>query len=236
MRLSRCRLCAPRCYLRSASHLGALSGRTVSHARTLAVLRRKLAGCAVSRPVGVGRRAAGAVADEHLPNGRRSRCRSGGSPGGRRGLAAGDGPIHGGAGHAEQVADLGGAVLAAVQELDQVRFLARVELGLLAPQMTLGLATRIPSRVRDRMRSASNSATIAKTLNSSRPTGSVGSHTDAPRLSRTFRLVRSSAIARASGSDRASRSSLVTTSLSPARQAARASRSPGRSRFVPVRP
>lgn len=39
--------------------------------------------------------------------------------------------------------------------------------------------------------------------------------------------VSSSAIARASGKDRASRSSLVTTRVSPARQAAKASRSPG---------
>jgi len=40
----------------------------------------------------------------------------------------------------------------------------------------------------------------------------------------------------ASGSDRVSRSSLVTTKVSPARQVAKASRSPGRSRLVPVRP
>jgi len=31
------------------------------------------------------------------------------SPGGRRRLAAGDGAVHGGAGHAEQVAEFGGA-------------------------------------------------------------------------------------------------------------------------------
>ena len=48
--------------------------------------------------------------------------------------------------------------------------------------------------------------------------------------------VSSSAMARASGTERASRSSLVTTRVSPSRQAARASRSPGRSRLVPVRP
>ena len=40
----------------------------------------------------------------------------------------------------------------------------------------------------------------------------------------------------ASGRDRASRSSLVTTSVSPPRQAAIASRSPGRARFAPVSP
>ena len=73
-----------------------------------------------------------------------------------------------------------------------------------------------------RIRSDSNSATIASTLNKSRPTGSVGSCTDPPRLSLTSRPASSSAIARASGSDRASRSSLATTSVSPPRHAANA--------------
>ena len=50
---------------------------------------------------------------------------------------------------------------------------------------------------------------------------------DPPRLRLICRVVSSSAIARASGKDRASRSSLVTTKVSPARQAASASRSPG---------
>jgi hypothetical protein len=54
-----------------------------------------------------------------------------------------------------------------------------------------------------------------------------------PRLSLTLRLVSSSKMSRASGSERASRSSLVTTNVSPARQAARASVRPGRSRLVP---
>ena len=43
-------------------------------------------------------------------------------------------------------------------------------------------------------------------------------------------------MSRASGSERASRSSLVTTKVSPARQAASANRSPGRARLVPVTP
>jgi hypothetical protein len=60
--------------------------------------------------------------------------------------------------------------------------------------------------------------------------GSVGSCTEVPSASVTSRAVSSSAIARASGSDRASRSSLVTTSSSPARHAASACRSPRRSR------
>jgi hypothetical protein len=65
----------------------------------------------------------------------------------------------------------------------------------------LALATRMPSRVRRRMRSASNSATIASMLNSSRPTGSVGSWIEPPRLSLTALRVRSSRISRASGSE-----------------------------------
>jgi hypothetical protein len=119
-----------------------------------------------------------------------------------------------------------------------MRFLPRVELGLFDAQTALRLGD---ARALESARSNEvglNSATIANTLNSSRPTGPVGSYADADaqRLSRTFRSVRSSAIARASGSDRASRSSFVTTSVSPARQAANASRIPGRSRLVPVRP
>jgi len=50
------------------------------------------------------------------------------------------------------------------------------------------------------------------------------------------RRVSTSTMSRASGGDRASRSSLVTTSVSPARQAASASRRPGRTRLVPVMP
>ncbi len=45
----------------------------------------------------------------------------------------------------------------------------------------------MPSRLRARARSASNSATIAKTSNSNRPTGSVGSWIEPPRLSLTCR-------------------------------------------------
>lgn len=61
-----------------------------------------------------------------------------------------------------------------------------------------------------------DSATIASTLNSSRPAAPVGSYTDAPMLRLTWRAVNSSAI----GSDRASRWSLVTTKVSPRAEAA----------------
>ena len=90
-----------------------------------------------------------------------------------------------------------------------------VELGLRPRKRPLALATLIPALVRSRMRSASNSATMASTLNSNLPTASWGSYTDPPKLSRT------------------SRSNLVTTRVSPSRQAASASRSPGRCRLGP---
>ena len=51
--------------------------------------------------------------------------------------------------------------------------------------LPLARATAIPSRVRMLIRSRSNSATMASTLNSSRPTGSVGSYRFPPRLSAT---------------------------------------------------
>ena len=52
-------------------------------------------------------------------------------------------------------------------------------------------------------------------------------------LSLISRLARSPAISWASRTDRARRSSLVTTKVSPARHAARASRSPARFLFLP---
>ena len=56
------------------------------------------------------------------------------------------------------------------------------------------------------------------------------------KLNLTFRLVSSSKMSRASGNDRANRSSFVTTNVSPDRHTAKATLKPGRSRFVPVRP
>jgi hypothetical protein len=76
-------------------------------------------------------------------------------------------------------------------QLDEARGLIGLQLRLLAAQAPLGFRHLHPSpRVRIRIRSAS--ATMASTLNSSRPTGSVGSWTDPPRLSFTFPLVGSS--------------------------------------------
>jgi hypothetical protein len=92
-------------------------------------------------------------------------------------------PVDGGTSYAEQVGEFSGAVVPAVEQSHQVRFLPVVQLGLLTRKRPLALATFMPSRVRSRMRSVS--ATIARTLNSNRPTGSVGSYTDPPRFRRT---------------------------------------------------
>src|SRR5664279_1512616 len=55
------------------------------------------------------------------------------------GCLAPDRPVHGGPCDAEQITELGGAVLTGFQQRDQVCFLTGIEFGLLAPQSTLGL-------------------------------------------------------------------------------------------------
>src|SRR3712207_2407331 len=128
-----------------------------------------------------------------------------------------DGAVDGGAADAEELSDLGGAVVTAVDQGYQVRFLTTVELRLLPAEAALRLRDPHALAVTEPDQVGLNSATIASTLNSNRPTASVGSYTDPPILRLTCRVVSSSAMARASGSDRASRSSFVTTSVSPAR-------------------
>ena len=88
----------------------------------------------------------------------------------------------------------------------------------------------MPSRVRILMRSASNSAKVAAMLKNIRPIGSEGSWTVVPRASVTPFRSSSLAMSRASGTERARRSSFDTTSvLSEARPA------PRRGRACPVR-
>ena len=70
--------------------------------------------------------------------------------------------------------EFGLSVGAEVVQLEQVFGLVRLQLGLLTAKRPLALAIFIPSGF-VRIRSDSNPATIASTLNSSRPTGSVGS-------------------------------------------------------------
>jgi hypothetical protein len=107
--------------------------------------------------------------------------------GGRRGLpGALERAVDGAAGDVEELGELGACVLAG-RVHGEVGLLPRRELGLLATQPALGLGDLLPSRVRARVRPASNSATMASTLNSSRPTGSVGSCSEPPRFSLTWR-------------------------------------------------
>jgi hypothetical protein len=146
-----------------------------------------------------------------------------------------DGPVHGGSSDPEEFGELSLGVPRVVQ-LQQVLGLVRLELRLLSAQPALGLGYFHSF-------SGAQSDQVGFELGHHRQhveqqssDGSVGSWIEPPRLSFTLDLVSSSNMSRASGSDLASRSSLVTTRVSPARHAARANRSPGRSRFVPVRP
>jgi hypothetical protein len=122
-----------------------------------------------------------------------------------------DGPVHRGSPDAEEFRELTLGVASGVVQLQQMLGLIRLQLRLLATQPTLGLGYfhPFPGAQSDQV-GFELSATIANTLNNNRPTGSVGSWIEPPRLSLTFRLV-SSSMSRASGSDRASRSNLVTT-------------------------
>jgi hypothetical protein len=147
-----------------------------------------------------------------------------------------DGPVHRGSPDAEEFRELSLGVATGVVQLQQMLGLIRLQLRLLATQPTLRLRYFHPfPRVQ--------SDQVGFELRHHRqhvgqqPPHRVGwIMDDPPRLSLTFRLVSSSRMSRASGSDRPSRSNLVTTKVSPARQAANASRRPGRSRLLPVKP
>ncbi len=84
-----------------------------------------------------------------------------------------DSAVDRGSADAEELSGLGGAVVTAVDQRDQVRFLATVQLRLL-PTEALAFATLIPSQVRSLIKS--DSATMASTLSRSRPTAPVGSY------------------------------------------------------------
>jgi hypothetical protein len=71
-------------------------------------------------------------------------------------------------------------------ERDQVCFLPMTERGLLTAQAPRGLGDLHPFPGTQPVRPDSNSATIASTLNISRPTGSVGSSTDPPGWDERF--------------------------------------------------
>jgi hypothetical protein len=89
-------------------------------------------------------------------------------------------PVHCRAANTKGLSELGLAVRPQVVQFEQMARLGRLELRLLASQPPLGPGDFMPSRVRRQMRLLSNSATMANTLKSSRPTGSVGSCTELP--------------------------------------------------------
>jgi hypothetical protein len=72
-----------------------------------------------------------------------------------------DGPIQRGSPDAEEFGDLSLTVGAEVVQLQQMICLVGFSFGCLPRSRPLAFATFIPSRVRSRIRSASNSATIA---------------------------------------------------------------------------
>jgi hypothetical protein len=83
--------------------------------------------------------------------------------------------VHGGAANGEQLAQLSNRMFASSVELEQDRPLGRAELGRLPLSRPFALATAVPSRVRIRSRSTSNSANVARMLKKHLPIGSLGS-------------------------------------------------------------
>src|SRR5215207_864721 len=78
-----------------------------------------------------------------------------------------DGPVRRRSADAEEFGQLGLGVGAEIVQLKQVLGLVRLQLRLLASQPSFRLSDLHASRVRILIRSATNSATIASTLNSS---------------------------------------------------------------------
>ena len=142
-----------------------------------------------------------------------------------------DGPVDGRPGHAEQVGKSGGAVVSRLVQGDQVGFLAGVQLGLLAPQPTFGLgnfhAFSCPKADQVGFELCDHGQYIEQ-RSPHRIAGVVHHPVEAELDISAGEIVDNCPSV---PSDRANRSSLVTTSVSPDRQAARASLRPGRWRL-----
>ena len=80
-----------------------------------------------------------------------------------------EGAVDGGSADAEEFGEFGLSVGDEVVQLEQVFGLVRLQLGLLTAKPAVGLGDLHPLPGRIRIRSDSNSATIASTLNSSGP-------------------------------------------------------------------
>jgi hypothetical protein len=142
---------------------------------------------------------------------------------------AGDGAVDGGARDREQLLELADGVRTSAAELDKMGFLSWAACRAAAPcpgrpPFPLG-TSKIGLELGDHRqgREQQPSDRIGRAVHRA---ADVQLHSAA---------VSSSTMSRASGTERASRSSLVTTRVSPRRQAAKASRRQGRSRLVPVR-
>jgi hypothetical protein len=147
-----------------------------------------------------------------------------------------DGAVDRGPSDTEELGEFDLGVGAEVVQLKQVLGLVRLQFGLLAAQPAVRLGNLHPF-------SRAHPDQVGFEF------GHHGEHVEQQPSDRVGRIVdrsaeaqldvpvvNSSKMSRASGSDRASRSNLVTTNVSPARQAANANRRPGRSRFAPVKP
>src|SRR5215207_6775206 len=94
-----------------------------------------------------------------------------------------DSLIHRGLSDAEVFSEFGLGVVPRVVQFEQVLGLVRLQFGLLAAQPALGLRDFHPFAGAQSDQVGFERSRIANTLNSSRPTGSVGSWIDPPRLS-----------------------------------------------------
>lgn len=88
--------------------------------------------------------------------------------------------VHGWAGNRKQLGQIANGMVAVVMQTTQLLLLSDGELGLLAPEFSLRSRDAMPSRVRRRIRSASNSAKVAMMLKNILPIGSTGSYTLEP--------------------------------------------------------
>jgi D-serine deaminase-like pyridoxal phosphate-dependent protein len=147
-----------------------------------------------------------------------------------------EGAVDGEPSDAREFSECGLGVGAEVVQLEQMLGLVRLQLPLLAAQPAVGFGDLhpLPGPHPDQVgfELGDHGEHVEQ-----QPAHRIGGVVDrAAEAELPLRFVNSSRMSRASGSDRASPSSFVTTSVSPARQAASASRRPGRSRLVPVRP
>lgn len=138
--------------------------------------------------------------------------------------------------HREEVIEAHLVIATRSVNADQMSFLFRRKLGLLPAKTAFGLGNCHPFSSSGADEVSFELGDLAEHVEQ-KPADRVGRVVDAAaEVERDAFRVSSSARSRASGRERASRSSFVTTSVAPARHAARASRKPGRARLAPGSP